>query len=614
MLTMFIQAVICACVVLASSVAALHLATALPDVISTLPHVLGLMNTMLPLEVPLSAEPEPVVQAVKATAGLDFSNLPEIDLANGLQSFIQKNPEWGGSTSAYIKNLVEGDSVFSYLKYLYDPFTDARNGVNGLLKDSDIASTGTSKYLVDSFTSLFKNGPGKALENVIQANPELQQSTSSYLTDGFKSSFKNGPGKAVEAWIAENPELQQSTSAWVSKYYNNVVAPKAAETGDFLGRSPLATDTKALFSKSTSEFLGVFYDKFKTASEPTLGPVSRGLDDFFVNKLGGQLDKSFQAGLDANPDLKLSTSDYLGKLLGGSGSSLDRAIKTDFGLTPEQQQASTSVYASRATAGASDAVNRALEATAKSIDVGAAVDSLSKTASVAPEALSRAGATFSSQLAEKGDILVSNTLGGLESTGKGLQSIQDGIVNIGVPKVVEGTSKVATFVSDATNGGVKGISDSVDKISTISEDPSKGLEVDPRIVEKFNNFGNKVTSWRLFTDENHNENGFWENAIKNTAKLASDSSENVQKPEFWDGVNKNVEKLGSDASGAVDQAVKGAGATADRVGYEWNIRAEQASKVAEINFKQANEVAQQAQSAAQQASNAAQEAAAKANK
>lgn len=610
---MAMKAVICLCVFFFVSTRALHLPAGLEMISHQLPHVLGYLNIMLPLEVPVSVEPEPVVEAAKGVAMFDFSKLPDVDLSNGLQAFIQKNPEWGGSTSAYIKNLVDGDSPFAYLKFLYDPFTDVREGVNGLLKDSEFASTGTSKYLADSFTSLFKNGPGKALENVIQANPELQQSTSSYLTEGFKSSFKNGPGKAVEAWIAENPELQQSTSAWVTKYYETVVAPKAAETGEFLGRSPLVTDTKGLFSKSTTEFLGVFYDKFRTASEPTLGPVSRGLDDFFVNKFGGQVGKTFQAGLDANPDLKLSTSEYLGKLLGGGSSSLDQAIKTDFGLTPEQQQASTSTYASKATAGATDAVNKALEATARSLDVGAAVDSLSKTASAAPEALSRAGSTFSSQLTEKGDVLLSNTLGGLEATGKGILSIQEGIVNIGVPKVVEGTSKVANFVTDATTGGAQSISDSVDKISSISEDPSKVIEVDPRIVEKFNSFGNKVTSWKLFTDDNHNENGFWENAIKNTAKLASDTSEKVQTPDFWDGVNKNVEKLGADAGGAVDEAVTRAGSVADRVGYEWNVRAEQAGKVAEMNIKQAAEVAQEAQSAAQAASNAAQEAAAKAS-
>ena len=375
-----------------------------------------------------------------------------------------------------------------------------------------------------------------------------------------------------------------------------------------MGKSPLVTDTKGLFAKSTTEFLGVFYDKFKTASEPTLGPISSGLNDFWVNKLGGQVGKSFEAALDANPDLKLSTSEYLGKLLGGGGSSFDKAIKTDFGLTPEQQVSSTTAIASRATAGASDAVSKALEATAKSIDVQAAVDSLSKTASVVPEALSRAGATFSSQLAEKGDILVTNTVGGLEGTGKGILSIQEGLLNIGVPKVVEGTSKVATFVTDVTTGGAKGITDSVDKVNSITADPTKVLEVDPRIAEKFGNLGNKITSWKLFTDDNHMETGFWENAFKNTAKLASEASDTAQKPEFWDGVNKNVGRLSSDATDAANQAAKEAGGVANRVGYEWNIRAEKAGKLAEVNLKQASEVAEQAQTAARQASEAARQA------
>ena len=361
-------------------------------------------------------------------------------------------------------------------------------------------------------------------------------------------------------------------------YYNNVVAPKAVETGDFLGKSPLVTDTKSLFSKSTSEFVGVFYDKFRTASEPTLGPLSRGLNDFWVNKLGGQIDKSFQAVLDSNPDLKLSTSEYIEKLLGGGSSSLDQAIKTDFGLTPEQRESSTTAIASRASAGASDAMNKALEATAKAIDVNKAIDSLSNAASIAPEALSRASAAFSSQLAEKGDILVSNTVGGLEATGKGILSIQEGIVNIGVPKVVEGTSKVAAFVTDVTTEGAKGISDSVETVNRITEDPAKVLEIDPRIAEKFGNLGSRITSWRLFTDDNHMENGFWENTIKNSVKFANEASETAQKPEFWDGVNNNVGKFSTDASDAATQAVKDAGDVANRVGYEWNIRAEKAGK------------------------------------
>ena len=160
------------------------------DSLNQLGHILTYVNTMLPLEVPINPAAEPVVEIAKTATTFDFSNLPEIDLAKGLQTFVQKNPEWGGSTSAFIKNLVDGD--FFYLKYLYDPFTDARDGVNELLKDSDIASTGTTEYLANSLQSFFKGGPGKTVEGLIQANPEFQQSTSQYLREGFKESFRGG--------------------------------------------------------------------------------------------------------------------------------------------------------------------------------------------------------------------------------------------------------------------------------------------------------------------------------------------------------------------------------------------------------------------------------------
>ena len=74
------------------------------------------------------------------------------------------------------------------------------------------------------------------------------------------------------------------------------------------------------------------------------------------------------------------------------------------------------------------------------------------------EVLSRAGASLGDQLVEKGGILRDNTLGGLEAAGNGLGDISDGIVNIGVPKIVEGSQQVVRGFSEVTTSTVNGLS------------------------------------------------------------------------------------------------------------------------------------------------------------
>ena len=128
-----------------------------------------------------------------------------------------------------------------------------------------------------------------------------------------------------------NPALHKQ---YVMEKFNTVVLPKTQSTLEFLDKSPLAQDTRGLFSKTTSEFVGVFVEKTAKASDPTVGPLVRGLQGI-SNSIGGQLDGSFNKVLNENPDLKLSTSEYLAKFFSGTGDNVGEAMTSDFGLTPQ---------------------------------------------------------------------------------------------------------------------------------------------------------------------------------------------------------------------------------------------------------------------------------------
>ncbi len=473
-------------------------------------HMLPLVSQALPLEVAVEKVPEMVEQTPKIII-VDLNNLgalvpplprlPAIDvqdtgsLFDKVDTIIKSNPKLGGSTSAYVVDLVNAKAPF--LKYLYDPFTDVRDAVSDYLKvNPDISSVSTSSYLSsakEQLAAAFKRGVGADVENIINSNPDLGRPTSAYLSEGFVSNFKTA-GKVVERLIDENPEYKQSTSALVMQWYDNIFVPKVKETGEFLDRSPLFTDTRNLGAMSTSEVVGIFADKFNRASEPTLGPLRSGLSTFFTT-WGGQVRNAFSSAVDT-PD----ASDLFGKGIG----SLGEAVRTDFGLTPGQkpEMTGTTSEVAKAVLGGSASTFTPPQL---DLDVSGGVDLVSKIAAATPEALARASNSLGRQLSEKGEILQTNTLAGLEAAGKGLGDISDGITNIGVPKVVEGSRQVVQGFAEVTTSTVDGLS----KIQSDLSSP-KELTVDPRIVDKFKGLGDKISQWKFFTDDNHMENGFWE--------------------------------------------------------------------------------------------------------
>ena len=494
----------------------------------TLQNLLPLITSALPLEVAVEKVPE-IVEKTPNIIIVDINNLgalvppvpslPTIhvqetgSLFDKVEAIIKANPKLSGSTSAYVTDLVNNNALFSSLKYLYDPFTDARNALSDYFKaNPDVSGVSTSAYLStakEQLAAAFRGGAGAGFENIIKSNPDLGRPTSTYLSEGFASNFKTA-GKVVERFIDENPEYKQSTSALVMQYYDSVFVPKVTETGEFLDKSPLFTDTRNLAAMPFSEVFGIFAEKFNTASEPTLGPVRTGLGNF-LSGWGGQINKAF-AGVGGVS----STSDLFGKGFG----SISEAVRTDFGLTPEQKAAGSTAAVAEAVFNnaASTFVPPNLD-----VDVSGAVESVTQIASAAPEALGRAGNTLGVQLAEKGDILRTNTLGGLKSTGDGLSQISEGIVNIGIPKVVEGSQQVVSGFKEA------GVS-TADGLSKLQSDliAPKEITIDPRIVDKFSGIGNKISQWKFFTDDNHMENGFWEVNTKKFIDYSIESQERLK--------------------------------------------------------------------------------------
>lgn len=441
------------------------------------------------------------------------------------QSYLDANPELTGSTSKYFENILKD---YPAIKYLYDPFTTPRNVLNKFIQNSPELTQSTSEYFSKASNGFTANSyvvdTFKSAEASIKASG-TQESTTSFLSKFFNDGFKQGVGKDVENYINANPELKKTTSEWVMEKYNTVLLPKTIETLDFLGKSPLAEDTRGLFGKTTSEFVNIFAEKTAKASEPTVGPIRDALGSF-TNKVGKQLDGTL-----------LSTSEFFTKLFSfdggdGTGNSLSEApgLNNDFGLVSSKP--SGPKVSNMPGASTTSAVGDVLKNVAKiapSVDVietaNGLVDSVNKATAVLPNALERAGTSFSAQLFEKGNTLATNVASGLENTGKGIGSIGTGIVEIGIPKVVQGAQQLADPI---VNLDIEKVSTSVSSslpspdslTTTITE-----FKVDPKIVNKFSNIGKSISEWRLFTDENHMENGYWENQIKNLAKAANDASE-----------------------------------------------------------------------------------------
>ena len=166
------------------------------------------------------------------------------------------------------------------------------------------------------------------------------------------------------------------------------------------------------------------------------------------------------------------------------------------------------------TSGVQDALNSAKEVPLSIVDMAKSSPFLSG------EAWSRAGSVLGKELSEKGEILTTNTAGGLTNTGNAIGQIKEGLVNIGVPKVVDASNTVGSFLKESTLGGVKGIVEPVEKITSSVQDGSFSVGVDPRIVEKWSGIGSRIGSWKLFSDDSHMETGFWETSLQKTAKVA----------------------------------------------------------------------------------------------
>jgi hypothetical protein len=523
------------------------------DIVHQLSHVMDQMHLLADM----SVVPEPNFtlemdsEAIAKQADvLNTAISSKTDLSGNFMAYLDKNPELKGSTSKYISKFI---ADFPAIKYLYDPFTGPREAIEEWIKSTPDVQGSTSSWFaknvnVGSVGNLpFIDQTFKNADSAISS--DLKQGTTSYLYN----SFKNGLGKDVETYINANPELKKTTSEYVMEKFNSVVVPKTQSTLAFLDKSPLAQDTRGLFGKTTSEFVGIFVEKTAKASEPTVGPLVRALTSI-SDSIGGKLDGTFKQVLDTNADLKLSTSDYITKFFSSSGDSVGDAITSDFGLSPTSrpltgmQSPNTpgvrmSQMASKGLAVKVDFPEE-LTNTVNTV-VGNVVDITNR----APVALEKAGSSLGEQLSAKGDVLVGNTVGAFTGFSNGIASIGQGIVEIGIPKIVEGTNKI---IDPVTKIDLDGVSKSVTDIKIPTE-----INVDERIVNKFNKFGENIGQWKFFTDDNHMENGFWEQFFgKQVPKFAQEDLPRFAQqdlPKLVDSTSKTALKLSVEAAKQADR-------------------------------------------------------------
>merc|ERR1711908_261424 len=89
---------------------------------------------------------------------------------------------------------------------------------------------------------------------------------------------------------------------------------------------------------------------------------------------------------------------------------------------------------------------------------------------------------------------------------------------------------------------------------------------DERIVNKFSKLGENIQNWKFFTDDNHMENGFWEQFfVKQVPKFAQEDLPKFAQedlPKLMDSTGKTAIKLSEDVKTELPKVVEATSKTA----------------------------------------------------
>lgn len=249
---------------------------------------------------------------------------------------------------------------------------------------------------------------------------DLKQSNSALVDSNLKETLGSYINANFNGYLDANPKLKLSTSEFVLDYYTRIFEPKAIDTLELLDRSPLAQSTRELASAPTSEIVG----KIASATAEKLSPFTNVLSGI-ANRVG---DKLFGGPIEA---LSASLESFNGAIdkLASTASSLPSIQVDQFissagkGDLPSPSLPSFPSFS----------FDSSLPTTIRLDDdrTKAFQAAIANTVGQITPSLSRAGSTFTAELAEKGSILSTNTGNAVAATGNAIGSIFKGIATIG---------------------------------------------------------------------------------------------------------------------------------------------------------------------------------------
>jgi hypothetical protein len=285
--------------------------------------------------------------------------------------------------------------------------------------------------------------------------------------------------RSFNSWLDKYPKLRLSSSEFVSDFVQNDFLPRYESIVDFLNRSPLAQSTRKMAEMPSSELANNVLAAARTKAQPLTDAIT-----FLVQRIATRI---------AEPVISTAQSlATVGEQLTVQVSSFQQSVPSLSVAIPaippapsiEQLQAATLV-----------------------VDIR----QISELLQSGGAALSRASASFSEQLADKLSILAENTASAIDKVGTGVTQIAVDATKI-VPErsaeLLQRSSERLAVQREQSQEQLQGL------LSQAS------IQV-PSVLEQTLQ---KVSQWRLFSDENHWEKGYWEQQTRSLTQLAQELS------------------------------------------------------------------------------------------
>ena len=277
-----------------------------------------------------------------------------------------------------------------------------------------------------------------------------------------------------------NPKLRLSASQFAVDAYNTELIPRVTETVDFLAKSPLAQNTKAVATAPTSQLAA----ETVTQIAQRTAPLTELLEGFAL--------KQQERLANAAASWTMSTSQSVDGFF-------QAALPSDIG-SPLAPLSVTLPELSVPPTVLENAVTELQEAGEKAV---AAVE-------VLIPALGRGGVTLSVELGQAGLVLLSNSAAAAASAGSAVLQLAEGLLTVLPQRSAELLAQSLPTATDAA-------------VSTVSI----GIEAEQRLAaealalaeEKANEVVAAVSQWRFFSDPSHWQNGYWERQIASAAAL-----------------------------------------------------------------------------------------------